>query len=84
MINNNMTIKTSYSPCKDCSDRHPTCHTTCKKYALYKSNMDSQNKLRKQYSTPLISRSDFVGIAKHRNRHTNRQISQYMDSKHHA
>ena len=34
--------KTRYStpPCKDCEDRHTTCHSTCEKYAEYKKNIE--------------------------------------------
>lgn len=33
--------------CKDCEDRHPTCHTTCEKYQQERAKLDEVNKVRR-------------------------------------
>ena len=34
------------SPCKDCTDRHPLCHSDCERYISYKSTLDIVRKAR--------------------------------------
>lgn len=80
----NIHINSVNMGCKGCSDRYVGCHATCNKYLLYKANLDVRKQMEKNNYTPTIRQSDFVGTAIHRNRHTNRQIAQYMESKHHA
>lgn len=29
------------SPCKDCADRHPACHSHCEKYKEWKAEWDA-------------------------------------------
>ena len=37
----------SINPCKDCSDRHSLCHSTCEKYITWKKEHDElQAKIR--------------------------------------
>lgn len=38
-------------PCYKCLDRHPACHSSCKKYETYRETLDEYNdKYRKQRS----------------------------------
>ena len=30
------------APCKDCTDRHYGCHSTCKKYSEWKNNYEEE------------------------------------------
>lgn len=32
------------SPCKDCNDRHETCHTVCDRYSVWKAEWEEQRK----------------------------------------
>ena len=50
------------SPCKDCSDRSPTCHTSCAAYQEYRRErenyLDHKRKISKQAD-------DYWSIRKH-------------------
>ena len=34
-------------PCKNCSDRHMTCHSTCEKYLKFKKQNDEMREIKK-------------------------------------
>lgn len=43
-----MINKMPNAPCKDCPDRTPTCHSTCKTYITYQEEMSAFTKERKE------------------------------------
>lgn len=52
-------------PCKNCSDRHMSCHSTCEKYLKFKKQNDEIREIKKRVNQ--IS-SDIIEIAKHKQR----------------
>lgn len=38
------------SPCKDCTMRHPLCHSECEDYILYRDKIDKVRKSRQENS----------------------------------
>lgn len=52
-------------PCKNCSDRHTMCHSTCEKYLKFKKQNDEIREIKKRVNQ--IS-SDIIEIAKHKQR----------------
>ncbi len=37
------------SPCKNCDNRSPICHSTCEKYIIYRTKLNERNEnIRKQ------------------------------------
>lgn len=37
------------SPCKDCPDRHPSCHSSCPKYITFRRELDEKNAAIREY-----------------------------------
>ena len=38
------------APCKNCSDRHPICHDTCKKYQTFKVKHEEEKQKSQMYT----------------------------------
>ena len=38
------------SPCKECQERHTACHDTCRKYEIYKQELQKQKSSMKIYA----------------------------------
>lgn len=39
-----------YPPCKDCDKRKPACHDNCQDYKSYREKIETEHKVRSQYS----------------------------------
>lgn len=37
------------SPCKDCPDRVPSCHSKCEKYITFRRELDEKNAAIREY-----------------------------------
>ena len=48
-------------PCKDCSDRHIACHSTCQKYIDAKTKHNSEVETYRKKNTRPIRPGDFLG-----------------------
>ena len=50
MSKNNTTFLPQFtdSPCLDCPDRHPSCHSECEKYLEFRKRQNKKNHLQRK------------------------------------
>lgn len=49
------------APCKDCTERHVGCHSTCQDYKDFVKWNEEQKEIRKQEKPPTITQGSFLG-----------------------
>lgn len=51
------------APCKDCTERHVGCHSTCQGYKDFVKWNEEQKEIRKQEKPSTITQGSFLGNA---------------------